>query len=358
MFKNTIISLLKTAVLVVVVVAGMVTYADWSAPPAAAPGCPGSTPGCNTPINVSADPQTKVGNLGVNALSISGGGAGAPSLVFNNYAGSPVSGPNKIKLFGDSNTLGFGIDASTLDYHSPSMHRWNIGSVIGAMTLNYSGGASNLNVNGNITASGDVKGGTRLCIGTDCRDRWPDAPGGGGGGAGDNLGNHIATQDLIMTSGNGAHDIKLAALVQAQTLQAQTANTSALNVTGPTSLNGTLTFNTVSGGLTESGRVLTAVNNSGLASWQPIHPRVATFGAFDSRRSQPPEHYTIPGSWDMCTVTSIYNDGGSDTGSPIGCELTSGGFGQRTWEIDVTGSQNDKTSCKVTCMKFPTDSDP
>ena len=40
-------------------------YADWSAPPEAPPGCPAGTGACYPPINVSGDPQDKLGGLGV-----------------------------------------------------------------------------------------------------------------------------------------------------------------------------------------------------------------------------------------------------------------------------------------------------
>jgi hypothetical protein len=225
---------------------------------------------------------------------------------------------------------------------------------IGAMTLSPSGAAAGLNVNGNIVGTGDVKGGTRVCIGTDCRDRWPDVPGGGGGGAGDNLGNHIATQDLQMIDGNAVkHSVKNAAVVQADNALLQQ-----LNVTGPSTLNGILKIDTpIFGSLAEDGRVLMARDSSGLASWTQIRPRVVTFGSFDSRQSAPPAHYQPPElqGWDFCSVSSIYNDGGSDTGSAMGCELTT--VGLRDWSVDVTGSQNDQTKCKITCMKFPTASD-
>jgi hypothetical protein len=282
--------------------------------------------------------------LGVNALSISGGGAGAPSLVFNNYAGSPVSGPNKIKLFGDSNTLGFGIDASTLDYHSPSMHRWNIGSVIGAMTLNYSGGASNLNVNGNITASGDVKGGTRLCIGTDCRTAWPAGGSGGSGGTGDNLGNHIATQDLEMTSGNGAHSIRHANVIQGNSV-----------VTPNLIVDGVLKFSPTGGvPSTNPQKVLTLLSPDGTAIWgnlpaaQP--PQFGIFGPFYSVRSAPPVTQSIAGNWDFCALTGVFNDGGSDNAPAIGCQLNP--LAGNAWSIDVFGATNDQTQCNVMCVKF------
>lgn len=355
MLKNTLISLLKISVVVVVVIGGMVAHADWSAPPASAPTCPGGTPGCNTPINVSTATQTKLGNLGINALSLFGGTSVAP-LLFNSYAGSPVSGPNKINLYSNTNTLGFGVDASTLDYHSPNMHRWNIGGIIGAMTL-VPGAASsaNLNVNGSITATGDVKGATRLCIGADCRSAWPT--GGTGGGSGDNLGNHIATQDLIMTSASGAHDIKQAAIIQGTTV-----NTSNLNVVGPTSLTGNVTINTVSGGVTESGRVLTAVNNAGLASWQEISPRITILGPFHFRRSSAGGPTTFSyrnasdASWPFCALSSQVSDGSADN-SGGGCTIVR--EGDRSWTVVVTSPSSDTaTDCSIICMKFPTDSNP
>ena len=52
-------------------------------------------------------------------------------------------------------------------------------------------------VNGNLEVAGAVKG-SQLCIGNDCRGVWPG--GGATPGAGDNLGNHTATQDLNMNN--------------------------------------------------------------------------------------------------------------------------------------------------------------
>ncbi|MFZ2603503.1 MAG: hypothetical protein WAX79_05845 [Candidatus Omnitrophota bacterium] len=42
-------------------------FADWSAPPTAAPNCPASEPGCNLPLNVSGAGQIKAGGLTLGA---------------------------------------------------------------------------------------------------------------------------------------------------------------------------------------------------------------------------------------------------------------------------------------------------
>ena len=55
-------------------------YADWSAPPEAPPGCPAGTGACYPPINVSGDPQDKLGGLGV--------GLGGTDLGLVVYSGS------------------------------------------------------------------------------------------------------------------------------------------------------------------------------------------------------------------------------------------------------------------------------
>lgn len=89
MNQQKIIQTIKIVLAVAVLTIGT-TYAlavDWTAPLVQPPGCPNNTPGCDVPINVSANPQIKAGGLGIGGLfstvgkTVIGHGTAAPTIV-------------------------------------------------------------------------------------------------------------------------------------------------------------------------------------------------------------------------------------------------------------------------------------
>ena len=66
--KERIIQYGKSAILAVALVAGLGFIQAWTGPPAGTPpACPSGSVGCDAPVNVSSNAQTKVGNFRTNA---------------------------------------------------------------------------------------------------------------------------------------------------------------------------------------------------------------------------------------------------------------------------------------------------
>lgn len=62
--KNSVLNNIKIGILALLLTIGIGTvYGDWTAPPSTPPTCPTSTPGCNAPLHIGADAQTKLGGV-------------------------------------------------------------------------------------------------------------------------------------------------------------------------------------------------------------------------------------------------------------------------------------------------------
>ncbi len=116
-----------------------VSAADWTAPPASPPTCPDSNPACNTPLNVSASTQSKIGALGIGGVFEAfsdaffdgkvGIGAGSP------YLGSKLNvggiGSSYSAIYGTHDTIGVYGRGTNVDgggrtlFSSCLRHKWH-----------------------------------------------------------------------------------------------------------------------------------------------------------------------------------------------------------------------------------------
>src|SRR3989344_2529159 len=121
MFKNFNFASIISIIIIGLFVGVVFVYADWTAPLSAPPTCvtditnPNYDPACAAPVNTGLSDQSKLGSLNIgDALGVNGVLVASSDAFFS----------------------------------------------------------SNVNVTGNVNAGGDV-GGSRLCIGADCKDLWP-----------------------------------------------------------------------------------------------------------------------------------------------------------------------------------------
>ena len=121
MFKNFNFASIISIIIIGLFVGVVFVYADWTAPLSAPPTCvtditnPNYDPACAAPVNTGLSDQSKLGSLNIgDALGVNGVLVASSDAFFS----------------------------------------------------------SNVNVTGNVNAGGDV-GGSRLCIGADCKSLWP-----------------------------------------------------------------------------------------------------------------------------------------------------------------------------------------
>jgi len=198
--------------------AGLQTFAAFTQPTATPPGND-----AYAPLSTSPTAQIKVGGLDLGALTVRGGavintgtgianglivqngnvgiGATNPSQKLVVQSGNPSTAIQIIPYNDASKSASIIMDNEILRIKTAAPNdggiRFDTPTGNDRMTITRAGdvGIGTASPSQKLDVNGYVKG-TGLCIGTDCRTIWPS--GGTGGTAGDNLGNHVATQDLNM----------------------------------------------------------------------------------------------------------------------------------------------------------------